>query len=358
MRIILVDDDYLTIDLLKQTLDFESFNGELVGCANNGTDALKLVENENPDIVISDIKMPDMDGIELSKQIFENHPNCYTILISGHSEFEYAQKAVKYQVCDYILKPITRQKILELNNKLQEIYHQISSNDNSYSYLSNDELRDDILNNLRKGDIESIGELFVSDKFLSALSKNNDETLGIQLLNYLFIYQQEFENGHYFMNKSKEEIVSEYRKLTNVNSRLAYLSTYYYDLLEYAKSKKNEYKNPIFENCTKILQENYKDPYFNISYLADMLNLSLPYISTIFKEISGQNISRYLSSLRLEHAKILLKDISISIKDVCLRSGYEDPHYFTKFFKKQTGMTPSEYRNLYNNSSLNSLDTK
>lgn len=355
MKIILVDDDYLTIDLLKQTLKLEKYDGEIVGYANNGTQALKLVETKHPDVVISDIKMPDMNGIELSKQIFENHPNCYTILISGHSEFEYAQKALKYQVCDYILKPITRQKILELNNKLEKIYNEITSHDNSYSFLSNDKLREDTLNNLRKGDINSIGELFVSDKFLSALSKNNDDTLGIQLLNYLFIYQQEFEGDNFFMNKSKEEIISEYRKLSNVNSRLTYLSAYYYDLLEYAESKKNKYKNPIFENCTRVLQENFTNPYFNISSLADMLNLSLPYISTVFKEISGQNISRYLSSLRLEHAKTLLKDISISIKDVCLRSGYEDPHYFTKFFKKQTGMTPSEYRNLCSNSNSHDI---
>ena len=77
------------------------------------------------------------------------------------------------------------------------------------------------------------------------------------------------------------------------------------------------------------------------------MNISPPYLSTIFKKYTGQNISSYLSQQRLTHAQNLLKDVSIPIQDVCVQSGYEDPHYFARVFKNKTGVTPSEYRNLY-----------
>ena len=101
-----------------------------------------------------------------------------------------------------------------------------------------------------------------------------------------------------------------------------------------------------------MIQEHYTDASFNISQLADQANLSLSYLSTVFKQAMGQTISSYLSSQRLLKSQELLRDISIPVKDVCARSGYEDPHYFARSFKKQTGMTPSEYRNLHNSRDL------
>ena len=122
--------------------------------------------------------------------------------------------------------------------------------------------------------------------------------------------------------------------------------------MAYTQSRKNEYEQPIVAHCVQMIQECFSDPGFNISQLADRANLSLPYLSTVFKQAMGQTISSYLSQQRLLHAQELLQDISIPIKDVCARSGYEDPHYFARSFKKQTGMTPSEYRNLYSSRDL------
>ena len=86
--------------------------------------------------------------------------------------------------------------------------------------------------------------------------------------------------------------------------------------------------------------------------LGDNLILAGGVNYSVFKQAMGQTISSYLSQQRLLHAQELLQDISIPIKDVCARSGYEDPHYFARSFKKQTGMTPSEYRNLYSSRDL------
>lgn len=122
--------------------------------------------------------------------------------------------------------------------------------------------------------------------------------------------------------------------------------------MEYAESCKGEYTSPIVSYCLQAIQKNYSNPNFNISNLADSLHLSLSYLSTVFKNATGQNLSHALSSKRLSKAQEHLKDRSIPIKTVCDSCGYDDPRYFAKIFKKHTGMTPSEFRNLYSQGAL------
>ena len=120
IKVLLVDDDYLALEGLCRMLHWDDFNGELAGCATDGVEAVSMIEDNPPDVVVADIKMPRMNGIELSRYLYENHRGTRIILLSGHSEFEYAQKALQYRVTDYILKPVTRQKIKELELLLKE----------------------------------------------------------------------------------------------------------------------------------------------------------------------------------------------------------------------------------------------
>lgn len=98
-------------------LDWKRFEGTLTGTASNGKDALELIELSPPDVIISDIKMPVMDGLELAKEIFSRNWEIKLILLSAHGEFTYAQKAIQYGVTDYILKPVTRQKLQDRSGK-------------------------------------------------------------------------------------------------------------------------------------------------------------------------------------------------------------------------------------------------
>ena len=120
--IILADDEQQILYGMKNGIDWESLGFSVVGTAQNGKEALELIEEYHPDLLISDIKMPFMDGLELSKTIHENYINTKIILFSGWDDFEYARRGIKAGVFDYLLKPIQEE---ELNNALERAAEQI-----------------------------------------------------------------------------------------------------------------------------------------------------------------------------------------------------------------------------------------
>lgn len=352
MKVLLVDDDYLALEGLCQMLHWEKFDGELAGCATDGVEAVDMIKKSVPDVVVADIKMPRMNGIDLACYLYENHRETHVILLSGHSEFEYAHKALQYRVTDYILKPVTRQKIAELETRLGKISRELSTRREIRKLTGSDALKDHLLSLLRKGDLDGIHTLLQTGSLSDLLLNDTTGTLGAAILKHLFTYENEIgKNRSDFENIIKKETEA-YWKAPSPAARIAYLLNHCEELMAYAQDKKSEYEQPIVAHCVQMIQECFTDPGFNISQLADRANLSLPYLSTIFKQAMGQTVSSYLSQQRLLRAQKLLQDISIPIKEVCTQSGYEDPHYFARSFKKQTGMTPSEYRNLYSTRDL------
>lgn len=347
IKVLLVDDDYLALEGLRQMLQWDYFDGELAGCATDGFEALSMIRQNPPDVVIADIKMPRMNGIELARCLYEKHRSIRIILLSGHSEFEYAQKALQYRVADYILKPVTRQKIKELESLLYRINEEMLTRMEIRHLTGSETLKNHLLSLLRKGDAEGIRDLLLSGSLTDTLLRDVSGTLGAALLNHLFAYQNEIGKDKADLKEIKKQELDTYWDLPSPAERVNYLLSRSLDLVAYAQNRKNEYEQPIVAHCVQMIRECFSDPGFNISLLAERTNLSLPYLSTVFRQVMGQTVSSYLSQQRLLCAKELLQDISIPIKDVCARSGYEDPHYFARSFKKQTGMTPSEYRNLY-----------
>ena len=126
--VLLVDDEEEVIQVIMKKIDWEELGLSVIGYANNGVKALELVEEFQPDIVMTDIKMPYMDGMELSQQIKREVPATKILIFTGFDEFEYAKEAVHLEVEEYILKPVNAAELKEVfaqvKNKLDQEIHE------------------------------------------------------------------------------------------------------------------------------------------------------------------------------------------------------------------------------------------
>lgn len=106
-RMMIVDDDSFVLDGLKTVIDWKDLNIQVVVSCSNGMEALRVLEKQQIDILLTDVKMPCMNGLELTKEALIRQPGLKIVIISGYGEFEYAQAAIKLGVFDYLLKPVT-----------------------------------------------------------------------------------------------------------------------------------------------------------------------------------------------------------------------------------------------------------
>lgn len=113
-KVIIVDDERPTLNMLANYIDWNQMSACVVATANNGQNALKKIEALQPDILITDVKMPVMDGIELCKQVHIRFPEIQIVFLSGYNEFEYARAALQHGACGYLLKPVNKEEIVAL----------------------------------------------------------------------------------------------------------------------------------------------------------------------------------------------------------------------------------------------------
>ena len=118
--IIFADDEEQLRQAIVKKIDWESIGFKLVGEAGNGAEALDLVEKLKPDVLLTDIQMPFVSGIELARQVREVHPSTQIAFLSGHDDFIYAQKAIQYNIISYLLKPISAVELTEELSKIRE----------------------------------------------------------------------------------------------------------------------------------------------------------------------------------------------------------------------------------------------
>lgn len=131
VKVVIFDDEILVLDAVQDLIDWARWELTLVGTATNGIDALELIEDHQPDIILTDIRMPGLDGLTLIEKINKIVPSTYCIIMSGFNEIEYYKKAIQLDVIDYLEKPITIERIencldkamkkIQANNELKDL---------------------------------------------------------------------------------------------------------------------------------------------------------------------------------------------------------------------------------------------
>ena len=242
-KAIIIDDIRLVRDAIHMLAQWDIFGIDQIFEADNAETGLDIICREHPDIIITDMKMPVMDGTQLLKKLDELSIDSKVIVISGFSDYKYTRLAIKSGVIDYILKPIDPQ---DLNNALASA---------------------------------------------TAL----------------------LEQESHAADKPSE-------------------------------SFKAPVTNKVIHDVISYINQNYLSS-FSLSDLAEHFFLSKEHLSRLFKKETGENLFSYIMELKLTEAKKLLKTTDMTLDDIAFHLGFSNGNYFSKVFKKNCGISPSEYRN-------------
>ena len=159
-KILLVDDEEEVRTSIIKKIEWEKVGFTVIGDAENGLDALEKIEQYEPDVVLTDIRMPYMDGLQLAEEIRRTHPSMRIIIFSGYDDFEYAKQAISLKITEYILKPVNAKELMEilegvrksLDEEIERLRGECFLRDNYQKSL--DILRENFLSNLAKGKVE------------------------------------------------------------------------------------------------------------------------------------------------------------------------------------------------------------
>jgi len=335
-KVIIVDDERLIREGIALTLKWQELDIELVGTAQNGLEALELIDKNQPEIVITDIKMPVMSGLELIDETRQKYPDINFIILSGYGEFELASKAMKYGVKHYILKPCSESKISEV---LKEVIADIKKTQNKDLVLS----YDDIINAINLGSVDNAlngVETFFAYIKIASLSKNMSKAYCNELLINIMNCGKSTEIEKYFKMVSQINSIEYVYDLQPLFEKL--IRCIILDSQESLTFKQNK----IITVITNYINDNYMNENLTLKKIAkEVLFMDEGYVSKLFCKNTGEKFNYYLTKVRMEKAKKFIgDDMDEKIYDVAQKVGFgSNPQYFSQLFKKYTGFSPTDY---------------
>lgn len=447
MRLLIVDDGHYIVEYLKHLLDWSKFRIKQIETTTNSIEAKELLDQNQIDILITDIRMPEITGIDLLQHIHENKLKTKVIFLSGYSQFDYAQQAIRLGALDYLLKPVDKEDmekamsqviknidemqstlsvewgkldglgyllsvINESNLEMKEYstYDTALHNESfCFFHISNSTDQDEIMLRDHCNSLESfiwrIGSVITG-----IILKSSTDNLTSHIPSIAFSERFEFSQRNtvrhifhqFFFNENvrgndlamlrdhaalpaivpseweqtRKDILNNFTKLTTKRNKTFYIlelihtlyfSTYKIQSTEASHWIFDQLSDPeaalqsILQHVTQ-LDRSTKFSNHNIvttiqAYISDHISdcLSLEdlgkvvhlhpvYLSKLYKQETGENLSNYISFKRLEKASKLLVDSKLHVLDISHLVGYKKPQYFIKLFKDQYGLTPYQYR--------------
>ena len=257
-KVMAADDEAYMREALEKLIHWEGMGCELRFVGSNGKELVEQMETEHPDIVITDVKMPLMDGLEVCRYVYETCPEAQVIILSAYSDFSYARTAIHYSVCEYVLKI----------SVLEEL----------------------------PGAVE---------KAIRNLEKNRRE----------------------FQKPEKEALAKD------VMSK---------DAAEKDAAEKDT--DSLYNQIVRFIEENYRSR-ITLDDMAEKLHANRSYLSRLYKTRRGVNMFDDILKMRIEKAKEYMESADWKIYEVSEAVGFDDTGYFSRVFKKYTGMSPKEYKN-------------
>lgn len=399
-KLVIVDDEYLVRTGIRETIDWSAYGIEVVGEAVNGRDGFELIRQTRPDLVITDIKMPLMNGVDLIKKLRAEGFEGEIVVLSGYKDFEYAKETFENGIFSYVVKPIDNAELVEVVLKALEKLEQ---------KIRDRKLNDRVLNELPALQNEFMKRILTSNAFVgSDLAREinlHDLQIPASGLLALIVLDEEYRTktadlARFYTSFAKElsrnslihslydfgESVAIFIKTDSVGTIEKMLKECFVRFEQESLTaltaavwayESPEYIKKAYDECQRLIQSKllfhlntveresddqtsyrHRQNIIAVYHLiaaeyatgltvrsaAQALDVSESYLMHLLKDNLGKTFNEILTGYRIGIAKRLLLRGRYRINEVADKVGYSDVKYFSQVFKKLVGVTPSDYR--------------
>ncbi|VBB09769.1 Hypothetical protein LUCI_5067 [Lucifera butyrica] len=349
-KVLIVDDEPSIISMLRDFLDWNSYGFVVEDEAHDGTAALKKLAAEHFDLVITDIRMPGMDGIEFLKEIKNMNLDCCFMIMSTYTDFEYAQQGIRLGVFDYIIKPIDSEVLGEVLKRVKkhldekELQKSRLEDHLNFYCLKNQEKK--LTNLILAGNYDVLDEAVRICLELDKLTDHDLYKTSLLAEGLLQNLSEEIDRHFPWLANLKKPAFDD--ALNNAKSlsdlKLRFLSCISIMLNTIVKFELHHSNSLVKKACCYVM--NHVEENITLDNLEKEIHISKNYIGKLFKQKTGCNFVDYVTKVKMEHAKYLLGTGDYKNYEISEKLGYSTPDYFCRLFKEYTGHTPLEFRKM------------
>lgn len=373
-NVFIMDDEPWSREVVKALGDWEKLGLRVAGEAEDGTEGLRRIGEQLPDIVVTDMRMPGIDGAELLHKLHERHPGMKLIVMSGYDDFVYTKGAIRSRAMEYLLKPINPE---DLNAALARCKEELDreAGPRSSIFASGEDMqryaghRDRIYASLLTLDKERVAAAFdalareLASAKTSVAEAGGTSRIASDLLLMLeqFLSEQEATLEQLLRGRdiagadtifgirgsgadiNADAVISTLKNGAAPQEAALAVGELYALAVEGLLALRQSRSRLEMEDVVAYIDAHFQDP-ISLETVAGQFLVSREHLSRAFKASTGENLSDYIVRKRMEKARSLIAVDRLPIKHAAQLSGYEDIAYFYRVFKKHFGITPGELR--------------
>jgi DNA-binding response regulator, araC family len=374
-KVLFAEDELLVRLGLQNSIPWSKYEMEVAALADNGMEAYRLFEEIHPDILITDLRMEGMDGLELVKRVREIDKECAIVVISCLNDFETLRKLIPYNINAYVLKASI--SIDEVCNVLEQTKEYLISIGRTAKRVIPDlEKPEDIISKYLLGDtvisLEDDFEIF-EHLLLFSLEEENKDKINKLAMDFIYELVNRQIPGEMLVPLKDKEFCVFYRstekkmdeRIKRINNSIGDFLGVRFKITHSSRRKAEnlkdwfdrayvqQYEINIDENSGKALiqksieymQEHFRES-LTLTDISRTIGLSVSYFSYLFKQETGKNYIEYLNEIRLLATMKDLMNTDEKVVVVAQKNGFQNLEYFSRYFKKQTGESPARWRKL------------
>ena len=371
-QVLFAEDELLVRLGLQNSIDWKAYDMELAAQADNGLQAYELFQKVRPDVVITDIRMEGMDGCELIEKIRQQDKECAIIVISCLDDFEILRRMIPYKIIGYILKAsMTMDEVNEVLKKSTEYLKKIGregKKTDPEKRSPEKELEKYLLGGSQKTGIPD--QKKIENLLVFSLKEEDQEKINGLAMEFVYdLVRRQLNKALIVKTGEKEFCVFSEKMQKNPEDMISRVNHSVEEFLgvrfRVQKGMRKEGEDPkefylrvkekqpgagengsydqIIMDAFGYMQEHYQES-LSLTDISSVLGISSSYFSHLFKKQTGKNYVEYLNEIRLKAVMEDLKNSDFKIAVIAEKNGFHKFEYFSRFFKKATGLSPVNWR--------------